>query len=170
MPQLGVTETVRGTNTFDYFSAKIDQIWNPNFNSSLRANVGRVAIERQGGGLEGGSTFASAGNTQDRNSILALKTVINLGFFRRIECAVQPIWNYAKPFNPNTSQVTILVNDETLGVIESRLCFDAIENTVQLQQSKVVYQNHTFKAGVNFIRGDHQLFGGGNPVELQSKS
>jgi hypothetical protein len=61
MPQLGVTETVRGTNTFDYFSAKIDQIWNPNFNSSLRANVGRVAIERQGGGLEGGSTLHQQG-------------------------------------------------------------------------------------------------------------
>jgi hypothetical protein len=31
---------------------------------------------------------------------------------------------------------------------------------------KVKYytENHTFKAGVNFIRGNHQLFGGGNPV------
>jgi hypothetical protein len=36
---------------------------------------------------------------------------------------------------------------------------------VQLQQKVKYYtENHTFKAGVNFIRGDHQLFGGGNPV------
>jgi hypothetical protein len=44
MFQLGITETVRGMNTFNYFSSKIDQIWNTNFNSSLRANVG--VIER----------------------------------------------------------------------------------------------------------------------------
>jgi hypothetical protein len=60
-------------NTFNYFSSKIDQIWNTNFNSSLRANVGVIDVERQGGGLDGGSTFKS-GNAQQRNSILlALK-------------------------------------------------------------------------------------------------
>jgi hypothetical protein len=57
--------------------------------------------------------------------------------------------------------VTVLgVNDETLGVIQ--VCFDAIENTT-IATTKVKYytENHTFKAGVNFIRGN-QLFGGGN--------
>jgi hypothetical protein len=43
-------------NTFNYFSSKIDQIWNTNFNSSLRANVGVIDVERQGG-LDGGSTL-----------------------------------------------------------------------------------------------------------------
>jgi hypothetical protein len=28
----------------------------------------------------------------------------------------------------------------------------------------IITENHTIKAGLNFIRGDHQLFGGGNPV------
>ncbi|MFT7164113.1 MAG: hypothetical protein ACI9CZ_000679, partial [Flavobacterium sp.] len=70
VPQLGVRETVRGTNTFNYFSSKIDQIWGANFNSSFRANVGVIDVERQGGGLDGGSTFKSAGNAQQRNSIL----------------------------------------------------------------------------------------------------
>ena len=170
VPQLGVSESVRGTNTFDYFSAKIDQIWNTNFNSSLRANVGRVDVERQGGGLDGGSTFNSAGNTQARNSILvALKNNYKFGNFSG-ETNVQYSrfrWNYAKPFNPNQSQVTILgVNDETLGVIGNPgYVFDSFENTIQLQQKLKYYsENHTFKAGLNYIRGNHQLFGGGNPV------
>ncbi|SDX16059.1 TonB-dependent Receptor Plug Domain [Flavobacterium degerlachei] len=170
VPQLGVTETVRGTNTFNYFSTKIDQIWNTNFNSSLRANVGVIDIERQGGGLDGGSTFASAGNAQQRNSILlALKNSYKFGDFSG-ETNVQYSrfrWNYAKPFNPNSSQVTVLgVNDEILGVIGNPgYVFDAIENTIQIQQKIKYYtENHTFKAGLNFIRGDHQLFGGGNPV------
>jgi hypothetical protein len=86
MFQLGITETVRGTNTFNYFSSKIDQIWNTNFNSSLRANVGSD-VERQGGGLDGGST-----NQQEaRNSILlALKNSYKFGGFWRNECTIQP--------------------------------------------------------------------------------
>ena len=170
VPTLGVSETVRGTNQFNYFSTKIDQIWNTNFNSSLRANVGVIDIERQGGGLEGGSTFASAGNSQQRNSILlALKNSCKLGDFSG-ETNVQYSrfrWNYAKPFNPDASQVTVLgVNDETLGVIGNPgYVFDAIENTMQIQQKVKYYtENHIIKAGVNFIRGNHQLFGGGNPV------
>jgi hypothetical protein len=51
----------------------------------LRANVGLVSIERQGGGLDGGATFQSAGNTQDRNSILiALKNAYSLGKFKKV--------------------------------------------------------------------------------------
>jgi hypothetical protein len=67
-------------NTFNYFSSKIDQIWNTNFNS-LRANVGVIDVERQGGGLDGGSTFKSAGNTTGNSILLALKTAINLETF-----------------------------------------------------------------------------------------
>jgi hypothetical protein len=39
------------------------------------------------------------------------------------------------------------VNDETLGVIEIRLCFDAIENTIHCTKVKYYTENHTFKAG-----------------------
>jgi hypothetical protein len=56
--------------------------------------------------------------------------------------------------------VTVLVNDETLGVIGNPgYVFDAIENTIQLQQKVKYYtENHTFKAGVNFIRGNQIIW------------
>jgi hypothetical protein len=62
--------------------------------------------------------------------------------------------------------VTVLgVNDETLGVIEIQGMF-LMQLKTPYNSTKVKYytENHTFKAGVNFIRGNHQLFGGGNPV------
>jgi hypothetical protein len=53
--------------------------------------------------------------------------------------------DYAKAFNPNSSQVTVLgVNDETLGVIGNPgLCFDAIENTIH-SKSKVLHRESYF--------------------------
>jgi outer membrane receptor for ferrienterochelin and colicin len=169
VPQFGINETVRGTNTFNYFSAKVDQIWNPNFRSSLRANVGLVSIERQGGGLDGGATFQSAGNTQDRNSILiAFKNAYSFGKISA-ESNIQYSrfrWNFAKPNNPTSPQVVVLgTNDETLAILGNPgYVFDALENTIQFQQKfKYYINNHTFKGGFNFIRGDHELFGGGNP-------
>jgi hypothetical protein len=66
--------------------------------------------------------------------------------------------------HPNSSQVTVLgVNDETLGVIEIRYVLMRLK-TPYNKKVKYYTENHTFKAGVNFIRGNHQLFGGGNPV------
>ncbi|MFH7000624.1 TonB-dependent receptor plug domain-containing protein [Flavobacterium bizetiae] len=169
VPELGVVETVRGTNTFNYFSSKIDQLWNKNFRSSLRANIGIVAVERQGGGLDGGATFASAGNSQQRNSILlSLKNSYSFGKISG-ETNVQYSrfrWNYADPVNLNSSQVVVLgINDETLAILgHPGYVFDALENTIQLQQKFKYYtENHTFKSGLNYIRGNHELFGGGNP-------
>lgn len=169
VPELGVVETVRGTNTFNYFSSKIDQLWNKNFRSSLRANIGIVAVERQGGGLDGGATFASAGNSQQRNSILlSLKNSYSFGKISG-ETNIQYSrfrWNYADPVNLNSSQVVVLgINDETLAILgHPGYVFDALENTIQLQQKFKYYtENHTFKSGLNYIRGNHELFGGGNP-------
>ena len=168
-PTLNVNRTVRGTNTFNYFSSKIDQIWNKNFRSSLRANVGLVDIERQGGGLDGGVAFPSSANKQKRNSLLlALKNSYSFGKLSG-ETNIQFSrfnWDYANPTNANSPQVVVLgTNSETLAVLgHPGYLFDAIENTVQFQQKfKYYLNNHTLKSGFNFIRGDHQLFGGGNP-------
>jgi hypothetical protein len=169
VPAFGIVETVRGNNTFNYFSSKIDQNWSGNFRSSLRVNVGLVAIERQGGGLEGGAAFPSSANTQKRNSVLlALKNSYN---FARIsgETNLQYSrfnWDYANPVKANTPQVVVLgTNDETLALLgHPGYLFNAIENTIQLQQKFKYYSNnHTIKAGLNYIRSNHELFGGGNP-------
>ena len=169
VPVLGVNETVRGTNTFNYFSAKVDQIWSKNFRSSVRANIGAVEIEKQGGGLDGGAAFPSSASTQQRNSVLlALKNSYSFGKLSG-ETNIQYSrfnWDYANPLNANDPQVTVLgTNDETLAILgHPGFFFHTIENTVQLQQKfKYYLDNHTLKFGLNYIRGQHQLFGGGNP-------
>ncbi|MFH4966397.1 TonB-dependent receptor [Gaetbulibacter sp. M235] len=169
VPTLGINETIRGLNTFNYFSTKIDQLWNTNFKSSLRANIGLVNIERQGGGLNGGATFPSSANTQKRNSILlALKNTYNLGKISA-ETNFQYSrfnWDYANPLNASDPQVTVLgTNDETLAILgHPGYLFHAIENTIQVQQKfKYYLNNHTIKGGLNYIRGNHELIGGGNP-------
>ncbi|MEM0543743.1 TonB-dependent receptor [Flavobacterium sp. j3] len=169
VPAFGIAETVRGQNTFNYFSAKIDHNWTKNFRSSVRANIGLVDIERQGGGLEGGVAFPSAANTQKRNSLLlAVKNSYNFGKLSG-ETNIQFSrfnWDYANPLNQNGPQVVVLgTNDETLAILgHPGFLFNTIENTVQVQQKfKYYLDNHTFKGGLNFIRGDHELFGGGNP-------
>jgi outer membrane receptor for ferrienterochelin and colicin len=168
-PELNVYKSIRGYNNFDYFSTKIDQNWSKNFRSSLRANIGIVGIERQGGGLDGGVTFGSAGNTQRRNSILlAFKNAYNFGNISA-ETNIQYSrfrWDYANPVNVNSPQVVVLgTNNETLAILgHPGYVFNSLENTIQLQQKfKYYVNNHTFKAGFNFIRGNHELLGGGNP-------
>lgn len=167
-PDLGVNESVRGENTFTYYSAKIDHQWSSRLRSSLRANVGDVTIERQGGGLEGGTQFPSAGNFQDRNSInIALKNDYTGDWFSS-QTNLQYSrfrWNFGRPENPNDPQVTVLnPSEETIAVLgHPGFVFDATENTYQLQQKFKFYtKKHTFKTGFGFISGDHSLLGGGN--------
>lgn len=165
---LGVNESVRGENTFTYFSAKIDQRWTDTFRSSLRANVGEVTIERQGGGIEGGVQFPSAANFQDRNSVnIALKNDYSIGnVIAQTNLQYSRFrWNFGRPENPGAPQVTVLnPSEETIAVLgHPGFIFDETENTYQFQQKfKFYFKKHTFKTGFNFISGDHELLGGGN--------
>lgn len=165
---LGVNESVRGENTFTYFSAKIDHRWTDTFRSSLRANVGEVTIERQGGGIEGGVQFPSAANFQDRNSVnLALKNDYTIGnIIAQTNVQYSRFrWNFGRPENPGAPQVTVLnPSEETIAVLgHPGFIFDETENTYQFQQKfKYYFKKHALKAGFNFISGDHELFGGGN--------
>ncbi|MEZ4951009.1 MAG: TonB-dependent receptor [Saprospiraceae bacterium] len=169
VPQLGINETVRGTNNFSYLSAKIDQHWSTKFRSSLRVNTGIVNIERQGGGLEGGVTFPSAGNRQDRNSVnVALKNTYLgerftyegnylYGRFR---------WNYANPEDNNSPDVTVL-DPQGLSIAfmgHPGYVFDELENTHVLQQKLTFYRgDHQIKTGLQIKSSGYELFGGGNP-------
>ena len=165
---LGVNETVRGTNRFTYLSGKVDHNWSRNFRSSLRANVGIVNIERQGGGLEGGVTFPSAGNAQDRNSLLIASRNTYVGENFSTETNLQYArfrWNYARPFNEDSPNVAVQgPTGQTIAILgHPGFAFDQTENTLQFQQKINYYAGrHTFKAGIGIISADHQLVGGGN--------
>lgn len=167
-PALGVNETLRGENRFSYLSAKLDQVWNARFRSSLRANLGIVAVERQGGGLEGGVQFPSAANFQDRNSLLlaSRNTYVSGKFSSETNLQYARFrWNYGRPANEGSPQVTVLDPlEQAIAVLgHPGYVFDATENTVQfLQKFKYYGGKHTLKGGIGLISAGHQLAGGGN--------
>lgn len=168
--QLGVNEIVRGVNRFTYASAKLDHIWSPNWRTSVRAQVGRFYNQRQGGGLEGGILFPSASSAQDNETyLLALRNQYKIGSKINGELNYQRSffrWNYREPVNATSPSVTIQNPAGTAIAIvgQSGAIFDDFEYTDQFQ-SKWLYRSgkHLFKAGVEYIRSDFQLLGGGNP-------
>ena len=167
-PDLGISETVRGQNTFDYISGKIDHFWSQAAKSSLRANVGRVSIGRQAGGLTGGLAFPSAANAQRRNSVnIANNNLFSFGALT-LESNVQYAsfhWAYANPENPDSPDVTVTgPSGQTVAVLgHPGYVFDSEQRTWQLQE-KLTYQTgrHTLKAGLELLSTRHRLFGGGN--------
>lgn len=171
-PQLGVNAAVKGTNRFTYLSGKLDQLWNPRFHSSLRINVGIVNIERQGGGLDGGVAFPSSGNKQDRNSILIAwqNTYTKANFSSETNLQYSRFrWNYARPNNPNSPQVTVRDSSSNLATIavlgHPGYVFDSHESTEQVQQKfKWYFNKHTLKVGAELTTANHKLFGGGTPA------
>jgi len=168
VPQLGISETIPGRNRFTLLSGKLDHRWANNFRSSLRVNSGLINLERQGGGIDGGVTFPSASNSQDRNSfhaalknsyrIWGLNGETNLQYSRFR-------WNYSNARNPDRPSATVLgPSEQTIAVIGNPgFQFDALENTLQLEQKFTYYtNNHTFKIGAGILSSDHSLLGGGN--------
>jgi hypothetical protein len=168
-PSLGVNTTVRGKNNFAYLSGKIDHIWNEKFKSAVRANIGIVNIARQGGGLEGGTSFPSSANYQDRNSVLISSQNTYLSGNFKSETNVQYSsfrWNYARASNVNSPDVSVLdASEQTIAYLgHPGYLFDSHENTIQAQEKLTFYKgNHTIKTGVEIISAKHSLFGGGNP-------
>ncbi|MBS1913590.1 MAG: TonB-dependent receptor [Bacteroidetes bacterium] len=169
VPELGINETVRGHNNFTLGSLKLTQFWSDRFSSSIRANIGLVNIERQGGGLDGGITFPSAGNTQDRNSLLLASQNIYTADGFTYEGNLQYSrfrWNYAHPVNPNDPQVYVL-DSAGLGLAilgHPGYVFDDVESTINLQQ-KVTFDlgDNRLKFGVELLSANFALAGGGNP-------
>jgi hypothetical protein len=178
-PELGINATVRGQNKFTYLSGKLDQRWTERFRSSLRANVGIVSIERQGGGLDGGISFPSTGNKQDRNSLNIATQNVYVGRNFTSETDVQYArfrWNYAGADNPNSPDVTVnAVTKEAVGTTPAVVqtvavlghpgyLFDSHQSTWQAQQKFTLLKGrNTFKGGFGIISTEHLLYGGGNP-------
>ena len=169
VPQLGVNEIVTGRNSFSYFSGKIDQIWNSRFKSSLRVNLGSFDIERQGGGLEGGVIFPSAGAKQaNRTYLVAFKNTYLLTQNLTAETNFQSSyfrWNYRVPDNPTSPSVTVQdPSGVVIGILgQTGAIFDNAEHTQQFQQKfNLRAGRHTMKAGVEFMTSNYALLGGGN--------
>lgn len=168
-PELGINATVRGRNQFTYLSGKLDQRWTERFRSSLRANVGIVNIERQGGGLDGGLAFPSTGNKQDRNSLNIASQNVYVGRNFTSQTDVQYArfrWNYARALNPNSPDVTVRdPANQTIAVLgHPGYLFDSHQSTWQAQQKFTLLSGrNTFKGGFGIISTEHLLYGGGNP-------
>ncbi|MCI0518335.1 MAG: TonB-dependent receptor [Woeseiaceae bacterium] len=167
-PALGVDTVVPGENQTLVGSLKVDHKVNDNWRLAFRTGLGDVQIERQGGGLDGGVTFPSAGSVQDRVSSLtavsaiydsdtfAAETNLAYGSFR---------WDYAEPGNPSSPQVVVEGPDGLTAAVLGHpgFSFDEREDTIQLQQRFVWLKDaHAFKFGVDAMRSDFGLAGGGN--------
>ncbi|MBL7979410.1 MAG: TonB-dependent receptor [Bacteroidetes Order II. Incertae sedis bacterium] len=167
-PQLGVNETVQGRNDFSYLTTRLDQKWSNAFRSALRVNLGNVAIDRQGGGLEGGLEFPSASNKQVRQSALvALQNTYagtNLVYEGHIQFS-RFLWDYAQVNDLRKPRVNVLDAQEQFiaGLGSPGYIFKDIENTLQFQQKTSLFRrNHTFKLGVDALTSRFDLYGGGN--------
>ncbi len=166
---LGVAETVRGTNSYTLASAKVSVRWSDRSRSSLRGHLGRIGIDRQGGGLEGGVIFPSAANTQDRNSVLV--ALQNTWAGRRLAYEGNVLygrfrWNYARTDAQDGPQVTVLDDQGLTAAVLGHpgYVFDETENTLQLQQKLTWFNGrHRVKGGFDVLSADFRLQGGGNP-------
>lgn len=169
-PALGVTDTVTGNNEFLLGSVRLDHRLTEDWTLGLRANIGRVTIDRPGGGLGGGNvTFPSAGSDQDRFSTLIAATASYSGEAWSYDGAVQFSrfrWDYGQPKGPTGPQVTIRdPSGLTVGVVgHPGFVFDSLEESWQtthrLQRD---LGSHRLRIGIDAIHSDFGLLGGGNP-------
>lgn len=167
-PDLAINELVRGTNRFTYLSARIDHRWNDHFRSYWRFHSGTVSIARQGGGLEGGITFPSAGSVQDRNSLITAwhNSYVKGRFAAQMNVQFSQFnWDYGEALDGPQPQVTLWNPEEQpIAVIgHPGFIFDELENTWQVQQKFTWHTDkHVIRAGGGLISSEHRLFGGGN--------
>ncbi|QQN74895.1 TonB-dependent receptor [Croceicoccus sp. YJ47] len=169
-PLLGVVENVTGNNEFHLGSFRIDHRLTDDWTLSLRANIGRVSVDRPGGALGGGNvTFPSAGSRQDRFSTLVAATATFSGNVWSYDGALQYSrfrWGYGKPISGAGPQVTIQgPSGLSAGVVgHPGFVFDSLEETWQtshrVQRS---IGEHTLTVGVDGINSNIGLLGGGNP-------
>ncbi len=169
-PALGVNTTVPGENRSLLASLRIDHRPSEAWRLTFRGNRSDVEVERQGGGLDGGVTFPSAGSTQDRLSTLAAFSAVysderitsetNLGYSRFR-------WNYGRPAGGPSPQVTVESPDGLVAAVVGHpgFAFDDLERSWQLQQKLTwTVGRHSLTAGADGMYSQFELTGGGNPL------
>lgn len=169
-PALGIVDTVTGNNEFHLGSLRIDHRLTDDWTLGLRANVGRVTIDRPGGALGGGNaTFPSAGSQQDRNSTLVAATASYAGNEWSYDGAVQFSrfrWDYGEAIAAPGPQVTLRDPSGLVAAVVGNpgFVFDSLEETWQTtHRLQRELGPHTLRVGVDVIRSDFALLGGGNP-------
>lgn len=169
-PQLGVTENVTGNNEFLLGSVRLDHRFSDEVTATLRGNFGQVTIERPGGALGGGNnTFPSAGSDQFRPSTIIVASLNYVGDDWTYDGSIQYSrfrFQYARTNVPAGPQVT--VQDQTglaVGTVgHPGFVFNNLENTYQtVQRFQRAFGNHRIKVGLDLIRSEFELLGGGNP-------
>jgi hypothetical protein len=167
-PALGVATTVPGENTSLLLSAKLDHVLGDAWRLALRVNAGDVTIERQGGGLDGGVTFPGAGSAQDRRSLLvAASALYDAGSFTaQTQVAASRFrWDYGRALAGPGPQVVV---EDSSGLTAAVLghpgfVFNDLERSLQLQQKfSLDLGMHRWKFGVDVLRSEFELAGGGN--------
>ena len=169
-PALGIVDTVTGNNEFHLGSLRIDHRLTDDWTLGLRANVGRVTVDRPGGGLGGGNaTFPSAGSQQDRNSTLVAATASYAGNGWSYDGAVQFSrfrWDYGKAIGAPGPQVVLRdPSGLVAGVVGNPgFVFDSLEETWQTtHRLQHEFGAHSLRVGADVIRSEFALLGGGNP-------
>ena len=169
-PALGTVANVTGHNQSYLGSIRIDHRLTDDWTLGLRANFGRVTIDRPGGSLGGGNnTFPSAGSDQDRFSTLVAATASYSGDEWSYDGAVQFSrfrWDYGKAKGAPGPQVAIRdPSGLTVGVVGNPgFVFNDLEETWQTThrlQRKL--GNHKLSVGMDLIHSRFALLGGGNP-------
>ncbi|MGH6632394.1 MAG: TonB-dependent receptor, partial [Sphingopyxis sp.] len=169
-PALGVVENVTGNNEFLLGSLRLDHRLSDDWTATLRTNLGRVTIERPGGGLGGGNvTFPSAGSDQDRFSTIVAGSLSYVGSLWSYDGSLQYSrfrWDYGKARGGPGPQVAI--RDEsglTVGVLgHPGFVFDDLEQswqTVHRVQRQI--GDHRISVGTDVLHSQFALAGGGNP-------
>lgn len=164
-PALGVNETVGGQNRQTLGSLRLDHVWSPSVRSTARVHVGDVAIERQGGGLDGGVEFPSAASTQVRRSLLAAVQTTALAGRWLLQGDAQFSrfrWDYAR--GESGTRVTVLGPDgqPVAGLGNPGYTFNNLEETVQVRPIATTTRGrHTLRVGADVLSSDFALLGGG---------
>ena len=169
-PELGIADTVPGRNHSLLGFARVDHRFSDEWLLTLRANRGDVSIERQGGGLDGGATFPSAGSTQERisNEFVATATYSGARLSSTTTIGFDTFgWNYARNAAGPGPQVTLIAPDGQVAAILGNpgYVFDDFERSWQLQQKFTwSFGRHALKSGLDVLYSDFALAGGGNPA------